>query len=82
MAFAFDDKTPFEDHNKCSNTYVEVEHDVEYFISVQSVEQATKYHLCCVYRIDGNWLDCDVFRNNGTSAKLKSVWYCPYQMVF
>jgi hypothetical protein len=48
MAFTFDDKTPFEELNKCSNTYVEVEHDAEYFISVQRVEEATKYHLCCV----------------------------------
>jgi len=68
-----DDKTPLKEHNKCSNINIEVERDAEYYISVQRVKQGTKHLLFCVYRIDGEWLDCDVFRNNGTSAKLKGV---------
>jgi len=47
-----DDKTPFKEHRKGLNTYVEVEPDAEYFLSIRKV-RASSSHLYCEYHVDG-----------------------------
>ena len=49
------DKTPFKEHKKGLKTYVEVEPDAEYFISIRG-GAAPKSDVYMTYKVDGNFL--------------------------
>ena len=47
--------TPFMEHTKGSKTYVEVEPDAEYFLSIRKV-QVSSSALVCEFKVDGEHL--------------------------
>ncbi len=51
-----EDKTPFQEHQKDGKTYVEVEPDAEYFMSIRTVRPPS-VDLYCIFEIDGNNLE-------------------------
>eukprot|EP00536_Pseudo-nitzschia_multiseries_P010060 jgi/Psemu1/306981/fgenesh1_kg.295_\ len=74
LVSAEDKKTPFKEHQKGLNTYVEVEPDAEYFISVRRIKTSPtilRYNLS----IDGKCLGYWRFvRVSDLSTKLRGIW--------
>ena len=50
-----EDKTPFKEHKKGGNTFVEVEPDAEYYLSVRKVRKSST-KLVCSCKVDGKSL--------------------------
>lgn len=67
LVSAEDDTTPFKEHTKGEETYVEVEPDAEYFIAMSQVRPSSD-HLYCEVWVDGkNKIMSLAFRNNRVS---------------
>ncbi len=59
-----EDKTPFQEHQKDGKTFVEVEPDAEYFMSIRTVRPPS-IDLCCIFKIDGKNLGYNLTIHSG-----------------